>query len=390
MFVLGVKIMVVRVPIKAELLKWAYNRSTKKEKLYNKFHRLDEWLTGELRPTLKQLEDFANATSTPLGYFFLDQPPDEQIPIPHYRTIKDGIKEQASPDLIETLHMMQRRQDFMKDYYEKYIGDSLFFVSSYEGESAIELANYISQLFNLDPEWASKLKTLQETLSFLIRKCEEKRIMVMINGIVGTNTRRSLNVDEFRGFVLVDEIAPLIFINASDSKAAQIFTLIHEIAHIFLGSSAVVEASPLNTVEANIEKLCNATAAEFLCPRDPFKKAWYTHRGDEAVYKTLGGFFKVSPLVVGRRALELRYISKQEFFEFYNQYSKEIRQNSTSTSSGGNFYYTTRIRLGELFSKVVIYQTRSGDIQYTDAYKLTGLKGATFQKYIKFIEGQGV
>ncbi|MGX7835980.1 hypothetical protein ACWKSR_12590, partial [Campylobacter fetus subsp. venerealis] len=73
---------------------------------------------------MKQLEDFANATSTPLGYFFLDQPPDEQIPIPHYRTIKDGIKEQASPDLIETLHMMQRRQDFMKDYYEKYIGDS--------------------------------------------------------------------------------------------------------------------------------------------------------------------------------------------------------------------------------------------------------------------------
>lgn len=382
--------MTTRVPVTTELLRWAYNRSMKKDKLHIKFHKLDEWLEGSLKPTLKQLEDFANSTSTPLGYFFLQEPPVEQLPIPHYRKLVDGGREQASPDLIETLHMMQRRQDFMKDYYERYIGDSLEFVGSYKGHSAYELANNIRQLLNLDTGWAGKLKSFQEAMNHLIVRCEKKQIMVMINGIVGSNTHRALNVEEFRGFVLVDNMAPLIFINGADAKSAQIFTLIHEVAHIFIGSSAIVEASPLNRVDESYEKLCNAAAAELLCPSDSFIKAWNIHYGDGEVYRTLGRIFKVSPLVIGRRALDLDCVNKTEFFEFYNRYLEEIQENRGSTSSGGNFYNTTRIRLGELFSRVVIYQTKSGNIQFTDAYKLTGLKGPTFQKYISFIEGRGV
>ncbi|KFM93402.1 ImmA/IrrE family metallo-endopeptidase [Bacillus paralicheniformis] len=382
--------MTVRVQIKPELLKWAYNRTIKQDKLHNKFPKLDEWLNGNIKPTLKQLEEYANATSTPLGYLFLEKPPVEQLPIPHYRTIDKGMRKQPSPDLIETLHLMQRRQDFMKDYFERYIGDSLDFVGSYQGNKASQLANKISELFGIKSEWASKQKTFQEALNYLISKCEENRIMVMVNGIVGSNTHRPLNIEEFRGFVLVDDMAPLIFINGVDAKSAQIFTLIHEIAHIFIGSSAVVEASPLNKVDEQVEKLCNAAAAEFLCPHDTFKKAWYAHYGDRNVYKTLADIFKVSQLVIGRRALDLGIISKKGFFDFYHRYLEENQTKRNSTSSGGNFHNTTRIRLGELFSKAIIYQTKSGNMQFTDAYKLTGLKRSTFQNYTSYIEGRGV
>jgi Zn-dependent peptidase ImmA (M78 family) len=386
-----VKILPTRVPVKVELLEWAYNRSIKKEKLHIKFKKLDEWLKGTLQPTLKQLEDFANATSTPLGYFFLQQPPVEKLPIPHYRTLEEDMREEASPDLIETLHMMQRRQDFMKDYFEQNIGETLSFVGSYKGNSVNELADNIRKLLVLDFGWASRLSTFQDALNYLIDRCEENRIMVMVNGIVGSNTHRPLNVGEFRGFVLVDDMAPLIFINGADAKSAQIFTLIHEIAHILIGSSAVVEASPLNKVDTNIEQLCNSAAAEFLCPRDHFEQEWHTHYGDEAVYKSLGRIFKVSPVVIGRRSLELGYIYKTEFFEFYNKYIKEIQMERVSPSpGGGNFYYTTRIRLGNLFSRAVMYQTKSSNIQYTDAYRLTGLKGSSFQKYLSFFEGRRV
>lgn len=378
--------MAARVFVKVELLEWAYNRASDKEKLHNRFKKLDEWLEGNLQPTLKQLEEFANATATPLGYFFLQQPPVEQLPIPHYRTLDDSISEKASPDLIETLYTMQRRQDFMRDYYEKYIGDSLSFVDSYKGDSGDELVEKLRQLFDLEYEWARKFKTVHDALKFLINRCEENRIVVMINGIVGSNTHRRLNVEEFRGFVLVDEMAPLIFINGADAKSAQIFTLIHEVAHIIIGSSAIVEASPLNKADEIMEKLCNQAAAEFLCPRDTFIKDWHTHYGDRVVYKTLGSIFKVSPLVVGRRALELNLISKKVFFEFYNDYLIELQNEQRPASSGGDFFNTTRIRLGDLFSRVVIYQTKSGDIQYTDAYRLTGLKGSSFQKYIKFLD----
>ncbi|WP_336883746.1 ImmA/IrrE family metallo-endopeptidase [Priestia koreensis] len=382
--------MATRVPVKVELLKWAYYRSINKEKLHNRFSKLNEWLSGNLQPTLKQLEEFAKATSTPLGYFFLQKPPLEQLSIPHYRKIEDGMREQPSPDLIETLHTMQRRQDFMKDYFERYIGDQLDFVGCYKGNSAEELAYKIRELFDLDIGWSVKVRNFQEALKYLIGKCEKNRIMVMVNGIVGSNTHRSLSVEEFRGFVLVDDIAPLIFLNGADAKSAQIFTLIHEVAHILIGSSAVVEASPLNRVDDSIEHLCNAAAAEFLCPRDSFMSAWHTHYDDGEVYKTLGKIYKVSPLVVGRRALELQCISREEFFEFYNKYIEEVKLEQGPTSSGGDFYNTTRIRLGELFSSVVIYQIKAGNIQFTDAYKLTGLKGSTFHRYFDLLKGRGV
>src|SRR5699024_1668845 len=143
--------------------------------------------------------------------------PIEELPIPHYRTIEDGGREHPSPDLIETLHMMQRRQDFMKEYFERYVGDSLSFVGAYKGTSVQELTDEINKILDIKPGWAKGHRTYQEALNYLIDRCESKRIMVMINGIVGSNTRRILDVEEFRGFVLVDGMAPLIFINGADA-----------------------------------------------------------------------------------------------------------------------------------------------------------------------------
>ncbi|WP_419878242.1 ImmA/IrrE family metallo-endopeptidase [Brevibacillus centrosporus] len=382
--------MAARVAVKKELLLWAYNRSFQQQKLHKKFKQLDEWLTGEKQPTFKQLEEFSAATATPLGYFFLNEPPIEKLPIPHYRTLEDGDSIQVSPDLIETLHIMQRRQDFMREYYEQYVGTRLDFVGSSKGSNVSEIANRILNLLDLKENWAYQHKTFQDALKYLIEKCEKKRIIIMQNGIVGNNTHRALNVSEFRGFVLVDDMAPLIFINATDSKSAQIFTLIHEIAHILLGSSAVVEASPININDASIEKLCNEAAAEMLCPKDLFMYQWETHYPDGAVYETLSNIFKVSPIVIGRRAMDLRCLTKEEFFSFYYDYLEKLKAQQSKSSSGGDFYNTTRSRLGNIFTSAVIYQTITGNIQYTDAFRLTGLKNKTFENYVNFIKERGV
>lgn len=383
--------MVNRVPVKAELLEWAYHRSMRQEYLNEKFSKLTNWLKGELQPTFRQLEEFAKATSTPLGYFFLEQPPVEEIPIPHYRTVEQaGSMSQASPDLLETLHTMQRRQDFMRDYYDKYVGEPLSYVGSYSGTSVKELVSKLKKFLNINNDWARNKRSYQGALNYLIAQCEKQRIMVMVNGIVGFNTHRTLDVQEFRGFVLVDNMAPLIFINGADAKSAQIFTLIHEVAHLIIGSSAIVEASPLNEVDASIEQLCNRAAAELLCPENNLRQDWHTHYGDEGVYQTLADNFKVSPIVIARRALELNLISRYEFIAFYEDYRKGIPKNIGSSKPGGDFYYTTRVRLGNLFSKIILSETRSGELQYTDAHSLTGLKRSTFDKYMNFIEERGV
>ncbi|MDQ0194028.1 ImmA/IrrE family metallo-endopeptidase [Paenibacillus wynnii] len=382
--------MTTRVPVKKELLIWAYNRSVQQDKLHKKFKLLDDWLLGEKQPTFIQLEDFAAATATPLGYFFLKTPPIEKLPIPHYRTLEDGEREQVSPDLIETLHIMQRRQDFMRDYYEQYVGTRLEFVGSGKDSNVSELAYKIQNLLDLKGNWAYQFRNFQEALKYLIEKCEKNRITVMQNGIVGNNTHRPLNVAEFRGFVLVDDMAPLIFINAADSKSAQIFTLVHEIAHILLGSSAVIEASPINTNNQHIEKLCNEAAVEMLCPKELFEVQWETHYPDGVVYETLSNIFRVSPIVIGRRAMDLHCITKEEFFSFYYDYLEKLKKQQSKGSSGGDFYNTTKSRLGNIFTSAVIYQTITGNIQYTDAFRLTGLKNKTFENYVNFARERGV
>lgn len=377
----------VKVNVEPRIIEWAYFRSSKSESIKSKFSKLDEWISGESSPTLKQLEEYAKATATPLGYFFLKEPPNETLPIPHYRTLDEDSPEKYSPELIDTIHMMQRRQEFMKEYLDEQIGEKLSFVSSFKGNSAIDLAKNIRELLNIEENWASFFSTWHEALKFLINKCEDNFITVMVNGIVGNNTHRKLNVDEFRGFVLVDENAPLIFINGSDAKSAQIFTLIHELGHLILGSSAIVAASPINNADYSVERMCNEAAVEFLCPEEIFIGIWNRTSNEVNKFELLARTFKVSQIVVARRLLELGFINKEVFYEFYNEYKEMIQQKPKS--NGGNFYTTSRMKLGDLFTRAIIYRTQTKAIQYTDAYRLTGLKGNVFQKYVEFFERKG-
>ncbi|WP_010191744.1 ImmA/IrrE family metallo-endopeptidase [Bacillus sp. m3-13] len=367
------------VEIKPSLLSWALKRSQKGEELKRTFPKLEQWLKGESKPTLKQLEKFAKSTSTPLGYFFLKEPPVENIPVPHYRTLGDEDPPNASTELIDTIHTMQRRQQFISDFYIENGWHNIEFVGSYKGKNPLELASIIRNKIDLPSDWAATIPSWHDALRFLITKLEEHRIMVMINGVVGNNTHRKLKVEEFRGFVLVNKISPLIFINGSDAKSAQIFTLIHELAHIWIGQSAIVEASPINTELNEIEVLCNRAAAELLCPSKEFKELWSMNFGTN-VYQQLARYFKVSTIVVARRALDLNIINKDDFFTFYEDYKENNIE--IPNSSGGNFYNNLGVRLGNLFTRTIISEVKAGNLMYRDAYRLTGLRGDTFNKYV--------
>lgn len=373
-----------RVNVKPEVLNWARERARRSvDSMIKKFPKLEEWESGEKKPTLKQLEDFAKATLTPVGYLFLPEPPEEHIPIPDLRTIEGAPYGPPSPNLLDTIYAMQRRQAWLREERIECEAEPLDFVGSARlTDDPDAVGREMRRIIGFGDGWAAKVRTWEEAVGELRRGIEQLGVMAVINGVVGNNTHRKLDVEEFRGFALCDAYAPLIFINGSDAKSAQMFTLAHELAHIWLGSKGegVSGFRGIFPDGTDVERFCDKAAAEFLLPARELKAHWRDVKGKPQLFETLARQFKVSPIVAGRRAMDLRLVDREEFFAFYNEYVRQERARKGRTG-GGDFYNNQNTRVGAQFATQVIRAAKEGRVSFKEAYDLTGLQGGAFQEY---------
>jgi Zn-dependent peptidase ImmA (M78 family) len=379
----------VRLAVKPDLLRWAADRGARTENdLASKFPKLAKWLNGDELPTLRQLEEFARATSTPLGFLFLQKPPVESLGFPHFRTTTDKPVTTASADLLDTVYQMQRRQDWLSEYLQEQGRDPVPLVGSAKlGDDIRSVAGRIRESLKLDIDWASHTRSWEESLRVLNDAASDAGIVVVTNGVVGNNTHRKLDVADFRGFVLVDRFAPLIFVNGADYKSAQMFTIAHELAHLAYGQSAAFDLRNLESPNAPIEKACNQVAAEFLVPAvalTAFKSSGEV--GQDA--RRLAQQFKVGQIVAARRLLDVGRISRKQFFAFYDDYISRERGVS-SDKAGGDFYNTAPHRIGKRFAVELLRAVSAGNVLITDAYRLTGLKGETYHKFAQAVRAGG-
>jgi len=361
------------------MLTWAITRAGYDVPAFaEKFPKILEWLEGQKKPTVKQLEEFSKKVYLPFGYLFLPQPPQEKLPIPFFRT-NGNQGDRISINVYDTILLIQQRQDWLKNYLKDNNFEPLPYVGKFKNSSNVNaIVADIRQTLQLPENWASQFKTWQEAQDHLVLHIEDKGIITIFNGIVENNTHRPIPVDECRGFVLVDEYAPFMFVNNSDFKSAQTFTIVHELAHIWTGHSAGFDFRRLQPANDPIEILCDRVAAEFLVPAQEFEEVW-NHYPNNFAYASR--YFKVSEIVIARRALDTGKISKPQFFDFYEEYSNREYAKKESQGSGGDFYATTKKRISITFASHVNQAVKSGNLLYRDAYKLTGLKGDTFEKF---------
>jgi Zn-dependent peptidase ImmA (M78 family)/transcriptional regulator with XRE-family HTH domain len=279
------------VSIKPELISWARQRAgLEPDDLAKPFPKLVEWEQGVSSPTLRQLEALAQKLWAPLGYFFLPAPPEEKLPIPDFRSVKDAPIQHPSPDLLETVFYMQRRQAWLRDFVIEEGAEPLPFVGSATlRDKPDEVARKIRAALGINAGWTRSIVKWRDAFSSLWLNAEQKGIIIVCNGIVGNTTSRILDVEEFRGFVLPDSYVPFVFINNADAKAAQMFTLAHELAHIWIGSAGVLNFRAMKPAENETELFCNAVAAEMLVPHDELKSAWRERRS----FYELANYFKV-------------------------------------------------------------------------------------------------
>ena len=373
------------LPASIPVLEWAAQRAgLDVSVLERRYPRWSKWVEGDARPTARQLEDFAKKTHVPFGYFFLPEPPEEHIPIPDYRTIAGEGVGQPSPALLETVQAMQRRQAWMREDQVQTHPDPLEFVGSASLNEAPEaVGREIRRMLGLNEGWASQISNWTAAVGEFRHAIEDLGVMAVVNGVVGNNTSWKLDVTEFRGFALSDPYAPLIFVNGSDAKSAQMFTLAHELAHIWLGESALSDASAAPLKLGKTETWCNQVAAECLAPRNEIERLWQQLRHEEDPPARLARHFKVSPIVAARRLLDLEYWTRDHFFDFYNAYIEEEHARAARRKGGGDFYNNQNTRVGELFATRVLNAAMEGRMGFKEAYDLTGLKGGTFEKYAR-------
>lgn len=365
--------------INKELIEWAIIRNGNSlDEFYIKNPNVESWIKGEKFPTVKQLENFTHKVHVPFGYMFLPQPPDETIQLPFFRTGKDNSDNKVSLNVFHTVQIIQDRQNWLTEYLEELEFSNLDFVGRFNtDDNYIDIVNDIRNVLKLELDWASKYNKWEEALEYLTIKIEEAGIIVTYNGVVGNNTHRVIDVNECRGFVLVNDKAPFLFINSADAKAAQMFTIIHELAHVWLGKSAGFDNANLLPADDPLELLCDKVAAELLVPEIYLIKKWETTQN----FKYLSRIFKVSPIVIGRRALDLKLIKFHDFIQFYNEYMNEIKERKDKQTSGGDFYATTKKRISLRFASFVNNAVRENKLLYRDAYKLTNMKGETYNKF---------
>ena len=363
--------------VKPELLTWARERVdySLKEAEQAISTNYGNWENGKGEPTIKQLETIAHKFYVPFGYLFLDQPPQERLPISDFRIIGNQHPKRPSPNLLETIYDAQRKQAWLKEQKIEDEEGRVFELMPRTTEE--QIVSVINELLSIET-LRDRANTYDVFLNSLIKKLHEREFLVIRNSVVGNNTHRALDSNEFRGFALFDEYAPLIFINGKDYKAAQIFTLVHELAHLFLGETGLDADYHLK-----VEQKCNQIAGEVLLPESALKAIF--KKGDKLdKLDKIAKHYKVSKFVPLIKARQCNLINQATFGEKWDHFIEALAKSSRQSKGGGQFYNNVKYRAGgDKFILKVIHSTLAGRTLYKDAYSLTGLNSKSFNEYCR-------
>ena len=329
--------------------------------------RLQEWESGERKLTFNQAMRFAEKAHVPFGYLFLAKPPEEVLPIPDLRTLEGQGVQRPSAELLDLVKLMMQRQEWYREYLQQHFAEANPYVGRASYSDSVEsIVEDIRACLGVEPhptrgKWDDYYRDL-------VQRIESLGILVMRQGNLGHHSR-PLNVDEFRGFAIVDEYAPIIFVNHSDALGARLFTLIHELCHIWIGQSGISDGN--TNTHRQEEVLCNAVAAEFLVPAQEFRALWqHDSESWEDNLPPLEAHFHVSTWALARRALTLNFISQQEYGRYI--FEQKMRHEQRKGSGVPTYYQTKKAQISRQFSQAVVGEALSGQLLLREAGELLG------------------
>lgn len=349
--------------------------------------RLEEWETGEDIPSRTQVGKLAKTYYRPILTFYMRTPPAQAQPIHDFRTLADQPVDEKGNILAALVRRMRARQ---REVIELLIEEAesvepLTFVGRFQGQASPEVvAADIRQVLDFDFETQRAVRDRDTLFRVLRRKVEEVGVFVLLQGDLGSY-HTAIEPEEFRGIALVDPIAPFVVINSNDAKAAHTFTLLHELAHIWVGETGISNLSPFTGREEgpNIEVFCNRVATEFLMPKDFVLETWDLMQGlglREAV-ENLAAEFSISRAAAAHRLWKLNMIGDDDWWNLYRSYQADWRRHRDrlrEREGGPGYHITKRSQLGSALIRTVLGAVDAGAITYTRAARILGVNAKNF------------
>jgi len=380
----------VSIKVNPTILNWLMQEAQQGNVGSSIIDLIKEWISGEKEPTFSQIEKVSKKINIPFGYFFLEKPPLEKCKIVDFRTVDSISIHNPSRDLIDTVDLMSGIQEWMAEYNKENGASGYNFVGSIKTtDSVIPAAKTIREDLNLRLNWFEDFRNAREAFNSLRNTIADIGVIVMMNGIVGNNTHRTLNVSEFRAFALTDPYAPLIFINSRDADNGKLFSLLHELVHVWIGKDNFYnDVYGVSQKVSKEEQFCNAVAAEILVPDSIFIDEWSNQTGsNESIIYELEKKFICSRFTLLIKAFNTRRIEKAEFNRLLNlfkgQFETMQNQKQSEISGGGDFYRTLATKWDRKVIQAMYSGVQSGRNQYRDVYRLTNTTGKTFHELVR-------
>ena len=374
--------------ITPRLLRWARLRSRETVpalawKLRVDTDKIHAWESekSDEKPSFIQAKKIAKTLHVPFGYLYLSNPPSDELPIPDLRTVATNQRTPLSPSFMEVLNDALRKQDWYREFRKSQGEEKLPFVGRYDMKTNPDVvAADIASTIGIDDALRFEVANWEGFLSQFIDRCERQNILVLRNSVVKNDNRRHLSEKEFRGFAISDAFAPLIFLNGSDARAAQIFTLAHELVHLWIGQSGISNLV-LTSKRSNpeIEKYCNAVAAEILVPRDLFNIHWVINKSAEKNLAPLSKRFRVSNLVILKRAYDFGHISWDVYVRLYRQHE---RRYANKNDGGPGFYAVIAGRSSKRLMANLLASVMEGKTTYRDGAAILAVNPAYLRKIV--------
>ncbi|MBI2861165.1 MAG: ImmA/IrrE family metallo-endopeptidase [Chloroflexi bacterium] len=351
--------------------------------------RLVKWESGEEKPTLSELELIAKAYRRPLLTFFLSEPPRAETRLQDFRTIGDRPVAKSSPEFAAFRRQTEALQKTLRELVEEEGGKPLQFIGSCDTRVApATIAQAIRSKFGFSLGDQQQVQNSDELFNTLRAKAGEAGIFVLRKADLGSVHSR-ISIEEFRGLVISDPFAPLIVVNSNDARPALLFTLVHELAHLWLGESGISSFDALGLVPSTYQKreiFCNEVAAEFLVPKIILVDEWRRVVSEDLEFaiQSLADKFKVSRVVIARRLLDFQKITRETYWELYNQWRDEwgvVRNHQKEREGGPGYFVITKSKWGSKLLNTVIGAAYDGRLSLGDASKLLGIKVNYFNKF---------